>query len=1250
MRLIWGRATQAQAKRTDYWAGRIRVESGSILKMHPLGSHTDEAEALRLAGDEVVIQPRLSRSFDGCDLEVEGTLASNLIISLEPNSKGTAGEANNFSIPLSEVFDHAARHRLNDGLGFLIVDRAPGDRLRVAVDRSSMVFSPGEKWQAVLSPGADEDLPKQQLEVTATVRNLASGEAISQESIVWNLEETRTIPFEFTAPASEGAYSIEFSVNEKSGFAKRWIAGSNSVAKLRRTIELVVVDPEARLPRLSQETTPVLTIDPAKPGWWQRLPKWARRSPLPGVSKTSPLGNTQLRKGSQEGFVSLPASDENKDPNWQAFTLPVRQPGQPHVVEIALPSDRQQHLAISILEPDASGNVQEFGRDTGAVLSKGSNLGSSTGSTTKRLTFWPRTSSPVLLVVNRSKAEAAEFGRVDLSLVSQEKSDVQTPAQATGNRMVAAYLALPKLVEYFGAPQRYDASTGVSVDTWQSHLLAANRLAQQLHAGGYNAAVVTISAEGSTLAPIASLGDSPRYQSAKMTEVDVMPRDVLEVLLRVFDREGLKLIPAVQLSHALPALESLKSTNLSRGDLYCLGPEGRAWHEDSSSSPDAGPRYNLLSPFVQQQLDQSLHKLVDRYRDHPALGGLALQVAGDGYGTLPGVLWCLDDRTVARFAQDTGIAVPAEGPQRFARRAEQLGGENRPEWLAWRQTMLSDYYVRLANSLRQRRSDWNLLLCTDRLLTGPKLVEGVQQSAIGKTSLRRELAEVGINLPQLSRTEGILILRPRRFNAGQSRQQQSVAGYLNEVRDLDIDVSNQQSVGTQVFHEQLPLRLPSFDRANPFSGYARVELASPSLPSDDSVRKPLTDALAEDDPSLLVTDLPLASLGDAQTFRPLIGAISELPLPRYEVSTEKQQPLTTRIYREPTATTICFTNVSPWPCKVEFSLQGEQPTSFKRLGSQSLGNASASAAEKPLAEGILPVGRARWSVDLAAYDIAAWRFDSKGMRFDSPKVQLSPEASRQLSERIAELEDRLGRLDVRRTYPGLKSPGFEIQQDAPLEKAWQVRLGRHGSVDFKAEPRSGKRALRLVSADAIGVAAESNSFAIPNTGRVAVSGWYRLAAQQPQSRLYLSVEYSVPGGARRLHQALPPTQGEWTECELVLDELAATEDTQLRVQLHLTGQGEAAVDDLELFDLQFDTQTRIDLAKRVFAAKTALEKEQYVDCLRLVDGYLPRYLLANVPGAPAVQTAETQSGNQQTPEKTPRLTDRFRQWTPRLWR
>ena len=69
-------------------------------------------------------------------------------------------------------------------------------------------------------------------------------------------------------------------------------------------------------------------------------------------------------------FVELPVSASNAEPAWQAYALTVREMGAPHVVEIELPADARQQLAVSVIEPDTSGRVQSFGREAGVYVDR----------------------------------------------------------------------------------------------------------------------------------------------------------------------------------------------------------------------------------------------------------------------------------------------------------------------------------------------------------------------------------------------------------------------------------------------------------------------------------------------------------------------------------------------------------------------------------------------------------------------------------------------------------------------------------------------------------------------------------------------------------------------------------------------------------------------------------------------------------------------------------------------------------------
>ena len=100
----------------------------------------------------------------------------------------------------------------------------------------------------------------------------------------------------------------------------------------------MVIDPEAKLPTLIDQWLSVLTIDPANPSWWQRLPAWAQVSRLRGRNQGA-IGNVRpvVRPMAKGKLVELPPAAKGSEPSWQAYTLPVREPGKAHLVEIEYP-------------------------------------------------------------------------------------------------------------------------------------------------------------------------------------------------------------------------------------------------------------------------------------------------------------------------------------------------------------------------------------------------------------------------------------------------------------------------------------------------------------------------------------------------------------------------------------------------------------------------------------------------------------------------------------------------------------------------------------------------------------------------------------------------------------------------------------------------------------------------------------------------------------------------------------------------
>ncbi len=110
---------------------------------------------------------------------------------------------------------------------------------------------------------------------------------------------------------------------------------------------------------------------------------------------------------------------------------------------------------------------------------------------------------------------------------------------------------------------------------------------------------------------------------------------------------------------------------------------------------------------------------------------------------------------------------------------------------------------------------------------------------------------------------------------------------------------------------------------------------------------------------------------------------------------------------------------------------------------------------------------------------------------------------------------------------------------------------------------------------------------------------------------------------------------------------------QLVVRLELSGAGELWIDDLQLYELDFAEPERLELSKLLTLAEYKRQSGELNDCLRLVDGYWPRYLRANVPLSqePLAQRPRRSPPPEAPAEqdKKPGMFDRMRRAMPDLW-
>jgi hypothetical protein len=1189
------------------WSGTISISDGALAQLQPLGAEADEAAALQLDGRRIVVKPLMARTADGCDVTIRADSAAAVNVILRNNSQAHAEPV---VFPLQQLVDGPCRVPLDEFGGYLSIARAPGDELRVNVQREHLVFAPEETLRLAVEPRIVARAAGP-ISLEAKLYGHQSSEILWQSTILYDPAVAAPLPIELAVPRSEGSYRLRLAlVTRPEGFAARLAPWDKSAELTSRNVAFVVVDPAARLPRLNDAWDVVSVIDATSSSWWQRLPQWTQVEKLPGFKTPRPLGNVKpLISPIGRSFVELPPTSPSDDLAWQAYLLPVRDVGQPHAVEIETPRAMRQHLAVSIVETDAAGRATTFGRDWGVADDGRASTGNE-GVDVHRIVFWPRTKSPTVVIANRSHLQSALYGKI--KLLRRGESATAPEATVTARpRIAAAYIADPRLAATFGGRGELDSSAGREITTWHAFLTAANRLAQQLVASGYNGAVVSIAADGASLAPVEGLGNSTRFDTGMLaaTADDPLPKDVLEVLLRVFDREGLTLTPAVKLAAPLPALESLRAASGGERAYRWIGPDGRAWHECSSTPEVAAPHYNLLHRPVQAELASLIERIAARYDAHAAWGGLAIQLDGAGYGVLPGLAWGVDDETALAFAEQSQVPTPLAGEDRYRQRGELLLGSQLPQWKAWRRTQTTSFYRTLARRIASRRPDARLILCTEELFAGRASAERLRLAVSGRASLEEAIDETGIDLAELAATPEIVLLRPRRLRNDESVDAMAADMRINQSSELDQLFAHNSASGEIFYHVPALLELPSFDQQSPF-GVAQTRLSAPvaSTLAGDAALRALAVSLTARDFPLIVSGSGEFPLVDNPRHRDALRVFQELPAAG-NVRVERRQPVTMRLYQEVESAAICLVNESPWPVELTIPLQADGTLVWRRLGIDPAVEASRAAVDPELT-GTLAASRKEWSLTLAPYGIAARRFSSPHVRIGAWAPKISPEARQALARRVAEFEQRMSRLDDERPYAALQNPGFELAGDAGQMLGWQPRIGAVGAVELseETEPVTG-RSLHLKSEDALGVAVQSHLFPIPSTGQLLVRARIRAAGLQPSAQLYAWFEYESGGVARQRYVALgagQPLDGPWRDVEFAADELPMASDGQMRIQFHLVGEGEAWVDDVRMYDLRFTKDQRFQISKRLYAAKTALDEGQLMDCQRLIDGYWPR--------------------------------------------
>jgi hypothetical protein len=487
--------------------------------------------------------------------------------------------------------------------------------------------------------------------------------------------------------------------------------------------------------------------------------------------------------------------------------------------------------------------------------------------------------------------------------------------------------------------------------------------------------------------------------------------------------------------------------------------------------------------------------------------------------------------------------------------------------------------------------------------------------------------------------QNVVLLRPERITADESLAARAADLEIGQMADVDRCFQNGVASGSLFFHCPREIHIESFDRMSPFK-QVYAGLLSELSPSGEQNRRRFIHSLATLDSEVMVDGGWVLPLGQEAAIRDVTATYRSLPAIHFETLTSEQTPDCTQpvVFRSGTIggrTYLYAVNDAPFRTTARVHIAASAACRMDSLGS----------ARKN--EELQPDATAGyfWEVVLEPYDLAAVRLSEPNVQCSAPHAAWPEAVESALSLQIRRLGARAAVLRNPPPLDVLDNPSFESAAgvDGQISK-WTVIGQGNVSVQLdKTEKHNGQQSVKMTSNEPA-VCLVSQPLAVPATGRLTLSVWLRAADAGRQPPLRLAIEGKVHGRdfARSGHVGLLPNgqtgdaiQTEWGQYILPVEDLPLEGLTSLRVRFELTGPGEVWIDDVQVFGLAFSVPEMVELSKLIALADLKLQNGEVGDCLRLLDGYWPRFLEENVVLPAGAIPTETIAARQPAKEDKP---------------
>jgi len=1178
--------------------------------------------ATKTSDSQIDILQKVATNYDGFDFTLHGDLDSNILIDLaaddDPESKIQK------TITVQSLLQGVFHQQLDDLGNHLTIDRAPGDKIQVEFDQDHLVFDSGETicLDVVLNHC---DIKRGQASARVSIVSARetgpSTWSATQKIEVNNVGSTPTpTPFQFEAPKREGVYDLLIEVE------RNWLGINNATIKsaannktiraldlqrgsLQRRVQFVVLENKSRhadpaSPFVSiGEITPA-DISPSGPHW--RIQSHRQKLAVLGNQKTS------LAQSGDDAFVELASG------GWQAVRLPTLEMGKPHIVEIAYPANQAMSLGVSILDPSQQGQVPLRGADSGIQVPNSAvvEADSQTRMARHRITFWPNSKDVYLLMVNQSADTAARFGNIRV-LAGPDRlagtDDASRPNRRTGRKRLAWYQS-PSFMDDFGVQKFFDPVAEQPLDDWVAFYQGTSRLIEYLKSNHYQGVVLSVTADGSSIYPDVLSRNTPAHDSGIFLSAgqDPFRKDVLRMMLKMFERENLTLIPAFSFSHPLMDVEASRdhSSAIQTFDLVDQS-------QNVPQSFEKQPRYNPLSERVQVAVLKQLRQFVDRYRGIRSLGGITLICQPNTYTMLAGNQWAHNPHTIESFLNSFDA---------------QTIEQSEDQWIQWRSDQMTRWYQAIADLVDRNIDGGQLFIAPIGLYDNDEAFSALCPNLHATVNFEQLLKRFGFDRIELMPDPRIVLLNPQTLTTVETLSDSRVHLNVNASRQAHEFFASGPQTGTIFNHRGLWAHFAQLQSQSPFHQQTgrlmrRIQLT----PSGKWNRQRFSSAIRQQDSQFLIDGGRGLPQGQEESLRNFATTFALLPRVRFSnvqlnednTSSSEDESLIVRQAQFEGNTYLYAVNDSPWKMTVAIPI-GKSVDKIRQVGAIQTyeSNTSDPVAEYfPLSDlqrrQIFNSNTGILTILLPPFSIAGGKLTGTQMSARRYAYEVDKNIEQLLRKRTYALQAKLNLAKDSPPLSVVSNAGFEEQ---PLQTASSWDTGDQAADRVLLDNSQGHESnasLKLIS-QGEPVWVRSNRFKVPQTGRLSVTAYLRIdnLTNQPPLRIAIEGEtkkstYYRFGVVGSLAPEAEEKQinDQWRRFAVHFDDLPTGELRDLRIGFDLMDKGSVWIDNVSVHDRWFDENDAKAMTQLLAGATPLMENpSSFEGCRRVLESYWPRFL------------------------------------------